>query len=96
MEVTNFDREVLGADGPVLVEFGGKWCEPCKALLPILEAIEKEGTAHVMTVDVDDHPELAACHGVRGVPTVLAFDGGALKGRIVGLTTKDRLLALFR
>lgn len=92
----SFDREVLGAEVPVLVDFGATWCGPCKKLVPIVEGIAADhaGTLKVVSVDIDDAPKVAARYGVRAVPTVLAFRGGEKIGQRVGLTTRDKLLEL--
>jgi thioredoxin 1 len=94
----NFDREVMEADRPVLVDFGGAWCGPCKQLAPIVEklATDHAEKVKVVTVDVDDSPKIAQRFGVRGVPTVIAIAGGKERGRHVGLTNKETLLALVK
>lgn len=94
----DFDELVLKSDRPVLVELTGAWCRPCQVLAPIVAKIaeEKAGEVKVVAVDVDESPGVARRLGVRGVPTTVAFAGGAEKGRIVGLTTRERLLGLLR
>jgi thioredoxin 1 len=92
----SFDAEVLRADGPVLVDFGARWCGPCRALDPIIDRIAEEnvGRVKVVTVDIDDAPETAARYGVRGAPTVMVFEGGVRMAQRLGLTTKENLLKL--
>jgi thioredoxin 1 len=98
MEVddSSFEREVLSAEVPVLVDFSAAWCGPCRALTPIVEqiSVEAAGKAKVVMVDTDASPETAKRYGIRGVPTVLVFRNGEKTGQHVGLATKDKLLQL--
>lgn len=92
----NFDSDVLKSDTPVLVDFTATWCGPCKALAPIIDKIADEyaGKVKVGKLDIDDSPEIAAKYQVRSVPTVLVFKGGQKVGQNVGLTSRDKLVAL--
>ena len=91
-----FDEEVLRASVPVLVDFGARWCGPCRALHPIVErlAAENAGRVKVVSVDTDASPRTAARYGVRAVPMVLVFRAGERTASHLGLASKDRLLAL--
>jgi len=92
----DFEHEVLKSSAPVLVDFGATWCGPCKALAPIVDKIadEYQGKLKVVTVDIDDCPEVTKKFGVKSVPTVLVFKGGQKTGQSVGLTTREKLLEL--
>ena len=92
----NFETEVLASGVPVLVDFTATWCGPCKALAPIVDQIatELDGKIKVGKLDVDDSPLTAGKYGVRGVPTVMVFKNGERAAQHVGLTTKQKLLAL--
>lgn len=92
----NFESEVLKSDVPVLVDFTATWCGPCKALAPIVEKIadEFQGKVKVGKLDIDESPDVTARYGVRSVPTVIVFKGGAKSGQHVGLTNRDKLVAL--
>jgi thioredoxin 1 len=82
----NFDREVLNAMQPVLVEFWAGWSEPCKAMAMMLESVAKDDAVAVKiaTVNVEHHENLTDQCGVRAVPTLLIFNQGALLDQIVG------------
>lgn len=92
----SFDAEVLAGDVPVLVDFTATWCGPCKALAPIVSRLADEnvGKLKVVTVDMDASPKTSKRYGIRGVPTVLVFRGGQKTAQHVGLTSKEKLLAL--
>ena len=92
----NFDQEVVNSSVPVLVDFTATWCGPCKALAPIIDQIagDLDGKVKVGKLDVDDSPLTAGKYGVRGVPTVMVFKNGQRSAQHVGLTTKQKLLAL--
>ena len=91
-----FDAEVLKSDTPVLVDFTATWCGPCKALAPVVDKLADEaaGRYKVVAVDIDESPGIASKYGVRGVPTVMAFKGGAKSGQHVGVTNRETLLKL--
>jgi thioredoxin 1 len=91
-----FDREVLSSAVPVLVDFTTAWCGPCRALAPIVHRIaeERAGRLRVVTADGDQCVALAARLRIKGFPTLVLFAGGREIARRVGLTTKDKLLAL--
>jgi thioredoxin 1 len=92
----SFDREVLEANLPVLVDFVGTWCPPCRALAPIVAEVAAEtvGRAKVVTIDADTSPGTARRYGIRGVPTLLVFRGGEKRAQHLGATTKEKLLEL--
>jgi len=91
----NFEKEVLKADKPALVDFWAEWCGPCKQLSPILEEISNEMSDQVFIVkhNIDEQPNMPAKYGVRGIPTMLLFKGGELKATKVGSTTKSNIVS---
>jgi len=89
----NFDREVLSAANPVLVQFWAGWSDQCKAMAPMLESVAEDQAVPVTVarLNVEHHEELTEQYGVRAVPTLLIFNQGDLQDQIVGRTTEQIL-----
>ena len=90
---TDFEREVLQAATPVVVDFWAPWCGPCRMVAPELEkaAEQMAGTAKIVKVNVDEQPAVASRYGVMSIPTLIVFQQGKEIGRHVGFITADAL-----
>jgi len=95
-EVTaqNFDKEVLQADIPVLVDFWAEWCGPCKMIAPSVSAIAEEyaGKLKVLKLNVDTEATVAARYGIMSIPTLVLFKGGEVAEQIAGALPKQKIV----
>lgn len=89
----DFEKEVVGAEGPVMVDFWAEWCGPCKNLMPIVEEVAAElgSKVKIVKVNIDESPEAPTKYGVRGIPTLMVFKGGKVIDTRVGGMPKSQL-----
>ena len=77
-----------------ILYFSAAWCQPCKTLGPIIESLA--GQINYQKIDVDNNQDLSIQYGVRNIPTLILLDeNGEVKGRKVGLQTKQDILNFY-
>lgn len=89
----NFNEEVLGVKGTVLVDFYADWCGPCKMMAPIVEDISNERDDIVVgKVNTDENMQIAYNYKIVSIPTLIVFKDGVEYKRIVGFVPKEELI----
>ncbi len=91
----DFERVVLGARGPALVDCWADWCQPCHMLAPTVDALARDyaGRVLVAKLDVDASPMTAERYQVRSIPTLLLFRAGRLVDRVTGVQPRGAIEA---
>lgn len=99
VHITNetFEKEVMQAEGKVLVDFWASWCGPCRMLGPVIDQLGSElNDVKVCKIDVDANQDLAAKYKVETIPTLVVFEGGKEVKRSVGVQPKPAILAMLK
>lgn len=93
----SFESLVLQSGTPTLVDFWAPWCAPCRRIAPLLDSVAKEyeGKVNFVKINVSDNQETPSKYNVRGIPTLILFNGGKAVATHVGGDLSKSSLASF-
>ncbi|MGI6336827.1 MAG: thioredoxin [Eubacteriales bacterium] len=92
---SNFQKEVMESDKPVLLDFWASWCGPCRMVSPVLDEIAKETPSiKVGKVNVDEQRELASAFHILSIPTLVVIKNGKIVNQAMGARPKQQILAM--
>ena len=94
----NFEAEVLKSEKPVLLDFWGSWCGPCKMLSPVIAKVAEkyDGKIKVGKVNVDEQPELADAFSVSSIPLLAVMKNGEVTKAAVGYRPIEEIEELLK
>jgi len=86
-------EELINGDKPVLLDFFGTWCAPCRMMEPVLKELKNKigenGT--IVKVDVDKNQHILQYFQIRGIPTFIVYKKGKQVWRDSGIQSLDKL-----
>lgn len=85
----SFEKEVVQAQGPIMVDVWAPWCAPCNAMTPVIDEVSRE--FNVGKLNMDENLELCKKYDVSAIPTFLFFKNGKVMNRLVGIQSGSNL-----
>ena len=95
MNAEQFNKEIVEAGKPALVEFYAPWCVYCRRIAPALDKLAEqlEGTILIAKLNIDEEPVLADQQQIDLVPTLILYDNGTAVGSVVNPPSKAAIEA---
>jgi thioredoxin 2 len=81
-----FDRVIVNASVPVVVDYWAPWCGPCRMVAPEIQKVAGRQAGRVLVVKVNTEalPDLGERFGIRSIPTLAVFAQGREIARTAG------------
>ena len=94
VDKTDLLHVLVNSDIPVVVDFWAPWCAPCRQMAPAYAeaALKLPLKAIFLKVNTEEHPDLGAVYGIRGIPTMVIFKGTKEVDRVSGAMSSQRIV----
>lgn len=96
-EIKDTEYETVIKEGKVVIDCYAPWCGPCKMISPIIDDFSEEiTTTKFYKINVDEAEKITKDFNIMSIPTLLIFENGELKDKVVGLRSKSELEEIFK
>jgi len=91
-------KDIDSSNSPILLDFTGKYCSPCKAIKPVMEVVKSEfqSQMYFIEIDVEEHSDIAAKYNIMRIPTILLIKNGEVIEQVTGMVSKSNLEKLIK
>jgi thioredoxin 2 len=98
LDAATHDKVTRGDGLPVLVDYWAPWCGPCRMMAPEFAKAAQTLAPEVrlMKLNTEDHPEISARAGIRGIPALILYRGGREVARLAGARPAAEIVAFAR
>ena len=86
LDAATHDKVLRGDGLPVLVDYWAPWCGPCRMMAPEFAKAARTLAPGVrlMKLNTEDHPQISARAGIRGIPALILYRNGREVARLAG------------
>lgn len=89
------DATLADSDAPIILEFHANHCSPCVTQEELLAhaSVHPSFPIKVVSINVDEAPDVAERYTIKSVPSVLVLDRGEVLARFTGLIDPGSVIA---
>ena len=98
LDAAAHDKVTRGDGLPVLVDYWAPWCGPCRMMAPEFAKAAQvlAGEVRLMKLNTEDHPQVSARAGIRGIPALILYRDGREVARLAGARPAADIMAFVR